>query len=1667
MRRFRIRAIYPKNFSYSLTAFAKYKNVVYWSIIFHLLLSQLANAQYQNEWINFSQQYYKILTAKQGIYRLTYSDLQNAGVPVASIDPRMIQIFHRGKEQSIHVQGQADAVFNLEDYVEFYGVRNDGTLDKSLYKPATAQPHNYFNLFSDTTSFFLTWSIGAVPGRRVTTFDEVNVSNLPKDSFHNNEHLIVNTTQYSGGNTFGEYLQYTHFDIGEGWTGNAIRQGQSIDYTIDNINNMVTGSGTPELEVLLVGRDWQSHTAEILVGPNLSSLRSVSIQTFEGYITSQATLPISWSDIGADGKLVIRFIAAPAPNARPQFSVSYLKLKCPQNFQTNGLTEKVFYLTINPSGKSYVEWDNAPASMRVWDVTDPASIVSIGTRISGTALTAMVASTDTHRKLYAFTSTATPEMKKVNFRLIDPLQANYIIISNPLLMKPTLSYSDPVKAYAGYRASDIGGAYDTLVITTDQLYNQFNYGETSPVAIYEFMNFMVGKGQPLYLFLIGKGRDVTAGFHRIVNPGISVAKDLVPSAGYPGSDMNYTAGLGATAYEPAVPTGRLSATKPEEVANYLNKILEVENPDIVQDWQKRGLHLSGGIQDYERLAFRSYLDGFKSTAEGIYWGGSISTIAKQEPDPVEIINISDKVNEGLNLITYFGHSAPNLIEIDIGFVTDPVFGYNNTGKYPSFLINGCNAGSVFLNNELLGENWVNAANLGARNFIGHSSFGFASTLRSYSEYFYRIGFADSVFIRKGIGDVQKEVARQYMNATSPLITNITQVQQMILLGDPAVRLLQHNEPDYVIDDSSLELISFDGKTVTALMDSFAIKITTKNLGVVKNKPVKIRVTRTFKDGASASYDSLFAPLIYQDTLFFKIVRGDEDGSGENLFLVEIDPEDEISELSENNNEATLSKSIPSSSTLNLFPIKYGIESNTTVKFIWQTSDPLSSVRDYLFEIDTASTFTSPFRKSKLVSGKVLATTSLELLDKDSTTYYWRTKYDQPLQGESQDWNESSFSIINGSQEGWAQIQKDQLKENFFNGLMSDGSGTPFRFEESMTAVEVKTFGSLNPLPPTDVSVKINGAEYNLANQGQPCRNNTLNFIAFNKTTAVPYAGIPFNFQDPRTCGRVPQLINSFTAAELGAGDLSAFVNAVDVSDSVVIFSIGNPGYISWSSAIKSSLGELGVGLGELNSLDAGEPIIIFGKKGASPGSASVFRTPFDPANEQLIFVSREITGRKTEGTMKSVLIGPAQEWVQFRYLPPLMEASDQVTFMIYGVDNSGVETLITADASNEFDLSQISAEDYPFLSIAFNSKDEINLTPADWKNWIVLYEPVAEGVLLYKGNTSSKEVLEGGPWSTQFAFANISNKHFIDSLTVEFDVVTKSNQDHLTQTFNILQPSPGDTTFFEVTSSTLGKGGINDVNVFVNKRVVPEQYYDNNYANLSGYLIVRPDDINPVLEVTFDDRVIRNGEFVSSNPLIQMKLMDENPFMLKTDTVGVTVLLSYPCASDYCPFTRIPLSSNSIKWFPATTTSDFRVEFTPGNLQDGEYVLSVQAADGSGNPSGESPYQISFKVKSETALNFNGVYPNPSSSGFFFNFELTGNRLPDEFLLEIISPTGQLVTRFGIEDIYQFYIGSNEILWNGKDITGKTLTNGVYLYRLRMKVNDKESVNTGRLVWIR
>ena len=1630
-------------------------------------------AQFSNQWINFTQSYYKIPVAKTGIYKISYSDLQSAGVPIGGIDPRRINLFYRGIEQAIFVQGQADAIFDPADYIEFYGNRNDGTLDADLYPPGL-QPHLYYNLYNDTTAYFLTWNPLPVQGKRMRSFFETNSSALPVETFHTEERVQVYSNEYSGGLTLGGYIQNTGFDKGEGWTGTLICTGTSgctglQDFVVDNLLRSIASAGSPQLEIMLVGRGEGIHQVEIYAGASSSAVRLLAQSTLADFETLTIKVPLNGSDIGADGKMTVR-VRLPATGTRNQLSASYIKINFPQDYNINSFPEKIFTLPSNPLNKSYVEFLNSPAGARVWDITDLNSIGMIGSTPVTGGIGTIVPSTSTGRKLYVSNSILSTTLRKVSFRSITPSLHNFIIISHRSLMKPALGYGDAVQSYAAYRASSIGGSYDTLTVPIDQLFDQFNYGETSPRAIYQFMKYMINGGHPKFLFLIGKGIEVSQGFYRKTSLAPTDFRDLVPSAGMPGADMAFTAGLSGTSYEPAVPTGRLTASTAVQVSAYLNKVKETEALPFNELWRKNLLHLSGGIKAGEPEIFRQYVDGFKATVESFYLGGKTETISKQTLN-VERINVKDQVNKGLDLITFFGHSGPGTIDIDIGYVSDPTLGYNNAGKYPGFLINGCNAGRFFDNRVTFGEDWILAPNKGAKAFIAHSYFGFSNTLKQYSDIFYSVAFGDSTFIKKGIGEVQKEVGRRYLAMEGSSLISITQVQQMMLLGDPAVPLFGARKPDYEINNGSVSIVSLDGKSVTAQSDSFAIDIRVRNFGRAQPGPVKIKVVRTLSDNSTIEYNSLFSPVLYSDVLRFVIKKGRNNNEfGNSNFSITLDPDKAIDELVETNNTASINFLIPLNATKNLFPSPYAIVNTNSTDLLFQNTDLLSDTRSFRIEIDTAATFDSPFLKRLLVSGKVVARAPLALLPADSLVYFWRTKLEKPLPGESPEWSASSFVHIKNSPEGWAQTKFPQLSEDVTTGLVKDSELNRLKFIETVSAIDLTTFGAANPTPFTKVSLKINQEEYNVSTQGVQCRNNTLNMIAFDKSSTAPYAGLLFNFFDLRSCGRAPKLINSFKPAELETGngdDLAKWVQNIKPSDSVLIFSIGDAGYASWSTNVKQQLTQLGIGTTQLNGVQAGEPFVIYGKKGAASGSAKIFRPSLSPPDAQQVSVSRTITGRFSQGSLRSVLIGPAQAWSQL--IVQLTEATgnDQYGVDVAGVDLVGHETLLKSQLKNATVLSDINASKYPFLKLTLRMRDDIDLTPVQLRKWLVTYTPLAEGILMYSGTKQTESVQEGQEWRATYGFTNISSRNFTDSLLVQVDVFSREPRSTERRTFRIKPPGPSDTSKFSITVKTKGKGGPNDVTVFVNPHVLPEMYFDNNVLALYAHLQVEADRSGPVLDVTVDGRHVTNGDVVSSSPMIVAKVIDQNKFLLKSDTTGVNLFLRYPCALENCPYKRINFSRPDVAWKPATAATDFELTFRPKDLGTGEYSLKAEAVDASGNISGEVPYEVSFVVTDKNGFTLQSVSPNPSTDKFYFKILLNGPSLPEDFQLTIYSSTGGLVRSFGNEVLNVLHVGTNEITVSALDATGDVLPTGIYLFHIATYKNGKQTTSSGRLVVVR
>lgn len=1651
------------------------------TLISLFILDNAVGQPYGNEWINYSQDYYKIPVAEDGIYHITYSDLQNAGISVGTggINPKYVQLIHRGKELAISVSGEDDFQFDTEDYIEFFGQKNDGTLDALLYQPAESQPHAYYNLYSDTTYYFLTLRIDGNDGKRIQNFKEFNVDNLPAEVFHLDRKLENFTNNYSPGSRYpegqrsAETLQ-SHFDYGEGWTGSRISKGQSVSFEIDSIFNTYTGGPAPSLKILLAGRNNLPHNVLIQAGPSTSNLRSLGNVNFNYYTNHSFSADLQWSDIDLNGDLVIQVTVNGSTGSDPDFvSVSYIELVYPQELKQSGFDSKLYKLEENPGGKSYIEISGISEPDLIWDISQRDNIINIGYEESGGNVTAIIPNTSTSRQLWVTSNRhSIDDLKKVSMRRLEPNDFNYLIVYHEDFTKSTSNYANPVSGFAAYRASSEGGNFDTLTVEISEIYNQFSYGEKTPLSLSNFCRFFTGSGNPDYLLLIGKALTVNYGYYRGL-PDDPNLKDWVPTAGYPGSDILFSATNTNGSYGPSIPTGRIPAKNALEVANYLDKVKEADQFRHDEMWKKDLIQLSGGLTVGELVLFKRYIDEFKASMEDIYLGGKALNVYKETNNSVELINISEEVNLGKSLILFFGHSAPNITDIDIGYVSDPTMRYNNKGKYPFIFVNGCNAGNIFSPTLSFGEDWIITGQKGAIGFLAHAGTGYPSQLKRYTQDFISTAYGDSSYVYKTLGVISKETARRYLMTPSPSETNIAQVQQNILQGDPAALLFGASMPDYSLEDEGVYVSTFDGEPITTLTDSFQVAMAVKNFGRADTRPFYISIARTLPDGIIQEPDPVrYNPVYYLDTLYFTFQNSSAEGFGLNRFNITIDPFDSIPELRKTNNKVQYDLFITKLGTQNIFPYNYSIVHATREQLAAQATDILGETRQFLFELDTVSNFSSPVRQTSSISGKGVAIWEVDLFagfsKKDSTVFFWRSKFAEAQPGEEDGWSTYSFVFIENGPEGWAQKSLDQLLQSSSNGIEYNPASKSWEFRTYETTIQSTTYGANHPEKSyTDVMLLLNGIPY--IYNTRYCTSNSVNAIAFDEVTTNPYLVLQFgkyDILDRRSCGRQPQSINNFLNNEIIGSEnfLVQYIDAVQTGDYVLIFSIGNLDYSSWPQAVKDKLLEIGASSAALSSLSDGDPYIILGRKGSSEGSAiEILADPASgiPADEQEIQLNNNITGQATKGTILTGTIGPSREWHTFfnritRIDDPV---NDRYYFQIDGIDQNRNENLLYNHiTTREFDISGINASQYPYMKLTFTTSDTSLLTPAQIDNWFVTYDPMPEGILFPAEDqpVTGIEKQEGEEVEANFVFKNISDKDFPDSLKVIFTVFNQDSRNKRSDSLWIEALPAGTEKKFPIHFNTLSLPGINDLDLAVNPRIIPEQYYNNNYLNLKNFISVNPDNIHPIIDVAFDGRYILDGDIVSPSPMISVKLKDENKILPKSDTTGIDIFIKPPCSE--CFFTRISFNDPGLTWSPATEKNDFSIEYRPSPLEDGIHTLKVQAADASGNLSGTEPYSIRFEVINESQITNFYPYPNPFSTSTRFVFTLTGSIIPDQYKIQIMTISGKVVREIMQDEIGPIRIGNNitEYAWDGRDEYGDQLANGVYLYRVILNVPGQE-----------
>ncbi|PHR32160.1 MAG: hypothetical protein COA38_06710 [Fluviicola sp.] len=1285
-----------------------------------------------------------------------------------------------------------------------------------------------------------------------------------------------------------------------------------------------------------------------------------------------------------------------------------------------------------------------------------------------------------------------------------------------LLMVYHESLTNSVNNYKLYRESIAGGSYTVIKANVEELYQQFGGGIEKHInGIRRFAHYMdVNSNQkPSGLFLIGKGiREANLNSFTSDGPGTRFdpsrfQQSLIPAFGHPSSDVAITAGLEGTAYDwaPLLPTGRISVRSEGELQGYLDKVIEYEqqqdSSDIYdtpnKDWQKHVIHFAGGTTVQEQGDFQIKMNNLGNIISDSLFGASVTKVYKTDSNPLDptvLASVTDRIENGVSLMSYLGHASATSSGFEVNL--DEPINWNNAGKYPVMLVNSCYNGNIFQLSNSKSEQFVQQAGYGAIAYIASVHLGEANNLSIYSSELYRnfssydYGGTLGEQMQKTIRVMETTVGSFYMEATC---------EQMALNGDPMLRLNWHTKPEIELLP---ERVSFLPTDIDLLTDSIEMKIVLTNLGRSVTSPFNLEIRRNFPQSSIDSvYSFEVSELHYQDTFSFKMPLQSNIALGLNSFTVTADIPSFISETYDelNNNQITKSLFIDIDGILPVLPYDFAVVPIDSITVKASTVNPIADFNTYRFEIDTTDLFNSPLLRFAMVSGfggvkevnpsewlSVSSGLPSTLVCEDSVVYFWRVAVNDP----APDWREFSFQYIIGK-EGWGQDHFFQFKKNSFNGIIYNRPDRIREFDANTKVLLCKALSNITFGNFTENQWSLDGDFYN-DNYGVGNFTPKLHVAIIDPITLEPWytrftdwgTDLDHNFgnnNDDMGSWYYPlsnsRPMNIFTFNQNDPARLASFKNMIltNVPDShyILIYTPFTTQYDNWTALDSAGMYGLFQGLGS-DSINAGRdnlPFIFFCKKG-DPNSV-IERFVQVPGGD--VSVSININGKDYIGFENSTRIGPAANWgnVYWKQEPSEVSSLDSTNLRIKAYNISGslqltIDTLFTSNDSILNLNNLVDASLYPYINLEATYIDTSTLTPAQINRWHVLYQPLPEAAIdgsnLYTFSHSS-DTLEAGQ---TFDFAvDVKNIYSIDmdSLLVSYWVEDANQVKH---PISYARQGPllvGETLRDTVTVPTEGLSGLNllimEVNPYVNGSLYitdqPEQEHFNNILQLPFY--VNPDDIHPILDVTFNGRHILNGDIVDPNSEVLITLKDDNEFLIMddiSDTTNFGIYLTDPSGLQV----RIPFvdgNGNTVmQWIPAEPQHKrFKIIWPSELTLDGKYTLFVQGTDKSGNLSGDLDYQVSFEVIHEASITNMMNYPNPFSTSTRFVFTLTGSDAPDEILIQIMTVSGRVVREISEDELGPIHIGRNitEYAWDGTDEFGDPLANGVYLYRVKTELD--------------
>jgi Peptidase family C25 len=760
--------------------------------------------------------WYKLSVNATGIYRISYTDLNNMGINPQSVDPRNIRIYGNGggmlpeanalpriddlRENAIFVSGEEDGQFNDGDYILFYGESPDlwsFNLKDQLF-------HHSKNVYTDFNYYFLTYDNG--PGKRIEsqpstqqpatdvidrfndfTFyekDDINLIKSGREWYDKDIFDITTSRQYSFNfpNPDDTYPAILQASIAARSTSGP------TSFSISANNQQIMN-----IPVASVSSDWLAEYAKA--------------------VTKSDTLHPSGSS-SIDVKMVFNKNGHEATGW-----LNYLELNVMRHLIMSG--PQTAFRSIDATKKDKVYQYNLASNgqqLTIWDITSPSDIKTIIPSQTGTQYIFRLASDTLIHEFMAFDGSGFHSVSSAvsiaNQDLHGAGNFDYVIITHP-------NFINQAERLAQFHRDHDN--FTVLVTTPDIIYNEFSSGAQDLSAIRDFLKMMYDKSgsgmTPKYLLLFGDGsydyKDRVQGNTNFI-PSYESPESLAPVDSYVTDDffvlLDNNEGQGASGALD-VGVGRFPVKTVNEAEDVVAKIEHYcENSDTVKnDWRNvisfvaedwdNNLHLNQTeeLTDFIEQNYKDYnvdkiyLDAYQAlpTPGGL-----------RNPDVNDAIN--KRMKKGALIMNYTGHGGT------LGWAHERVLeipdikSWTNFDNMPAFMTATCEFSQFDDPSFVSAGEWVflNPKGGGIALFTTTRP-TFAGSNSALAHNFYNNAFKKTDGKYPKMGDLILNAK----NATGGSANS----RKFILLGDPALQLAYPQE--------SIVTTSINNKTFSSLPDT--------------------------------------------------------------------------------------------------------------------------------------------------------------------------------------------------------------------------------------------------------------------------------------------------------------------------------------------------------------------------------------------------------------------------------------------------------------------------------------------------------------------------------------------------------------------------------------------------------------------------------------------------------------------------------------------------------------------------------------------------------------------------------------------------------------------------------------------------------------------------------